>query len=49
MQIKRNFIQHWNQPEQEMDTCHYGHYWNPSRGNVRIGNQEVKWYNFVQK
>lgn len=49
MQVKRRYIQHWNQPEQEMDTCHHWYYWNPSRGNVRVGNQEVKWYNFITK
>lgn len=27
----------------------YGSYWNPSRGNVRVGNQEVKWYNTLRK
>ena len=27
----------------------YGSYWNPSRGNVRIGKKEVKWYNILRK
>jgi hypothetical protein len=27
----------------------YEEYWNPSRGNVRVGNREIKWYNFLRK
>lgn len=41
----RYYIQHWNQPEEKISSLLYGCYWNPSRGNVRIGKREVKWYN----
>lgn len=27
----------------------YRAYWNPHRGNVRVGNKEVKWYNALRK
>lgn len=45
--MKRH-VQHWNQPEEKIDSFRYGCYWNPSRGNVRIGKKEVKWYNFIK-
>ena len=45
MKIKRNYIQYWDQPEQKADTLYYGTYCNPSKGNVRIGKKEIKWYN----
>lgn len=27
----------------------YRFYWNPHKGNVRVGNREVKWYNYINK
>lgn len=46
--MKKN-TQCWNQPESKMGSYKYGCYWNPSRGNVRIGKKEIKWYNLLIK
>ena len=45
----RHYIQHWNQPAEEVENSkNYACYWNPHTGNVRVGNQEVKWYNMFK-
>lgn len=43
------YIHYWNQPEEPYKG--FGKLWNPHRGNVRVGKQEIKWYNllFIKK
>lgn len=45
--VERPYIQYWDRPEPKADTVFYHTYWNPSRGNVRIGKKEIKWYNLL--
>ena len=47
IKIKRPYIQYWDRPEPKADTVFYHTYWNPSRGNIRIGKKEIKWYNLL--
>ena len=51
--MKKN-IQHWNQELESaglltpVDMTPYNGKFNPHKGNVRVGNKEVKWYNMFK-
>lgn len=49
MKVKRKHVQHWNQPEQEIEGLSLGRCWNPHKGNVKVGNREMKWFNFISE
>jgi hypothetical protein len=53
-------VQCWNQPAEEIihtvvvgpcnlpENIVVGYKWNPHRGNVRVGNREIKWFNMFK-